>query len=1136
MNHPLFSFISSSARSHKHGAWRLADIHSQSHRCLWFLAVLSLVVGTSALSSQTLPAQPINQKTLQSAPLQFLPSLSPTKFPSQYLYDSWTSESGSPTLPQDIAPVGIAQTADGYIWIATSTGLLRFDGARFVVLDTNNTPGLRGNDMKTLYAARDGALWIGTGGNGLFRRWRGKFTQHINDTSEAHNFIRTVYQDSRGVVWAGTRNGAVLLHESSAGAVSEPQLARSIPTIEISAIVEDQAHRIWIGTQQDGLYVIENSQTRHITVQDGLADEVITALAADSAGGVWVGTASRGLQRWSSGGFTQHLKNANGLSSDAVSSLLVNRAGALWIGTSNGLNRYYNGVITSINSGNAGLSSNTILALTEDYEGSVWIAAGGSGIDRIKDPKFTVFGKKEGIPYEIFSTVLEDHSGQVWMGSFYNTGITMLLGGTVQHFDYANTKGGIPQGAFIRSVTEDSKGRIWFGTAGLGLIRYENGVFTNFRGNESIAQNTIRALYEDHKGQLWAGSFGGGLQRFEQNGSKNSGHLVNALSTKNGLTSDYIFAIAQDRRKRLWLATRDGGVSVVEENGAITAIRQKQGLPSNTALYVVADDTGIMWIGTQFGIALWRDDGNSASDKSTVQNGSLKILSSINGLPEEATRWMIQDKQGNYWLSGLSGIYRITKQQITSFLAGERSTVEVTSFGKSDGMRSAECNGNNQPAACLDNEGNLWFPTMKGIVRFNPQTLVRNTTPPPVLIEEVFANEKSVSLPNVVLNGIESDVEDDNVLKLRAGTERITIRYTALSLLFPDKVHFRYKLEGFEDDWIEVGKRREAYYTNLSPHLYTFRVQACNNDGVWNDVGVAMRFEVLPKFYQTWWFIALCILAMLAMMLGFVQWRLRRAKMRERELAKLVDDRTAEIQRQVKILDEQAREIEMNNTVLQEKNFQIEEESRKSDRLLLNILPPKIAERLKAGEKIIADKFDSVTVMFADIVGFTNMSARVPPEHLVENLSMVFTTFDHLAETHHLEKIKTIGDAYMLVGGLPEPMEDHAAQVARMALAGIRELQELTADLDEKISVRIGMHTGAVVAGVIGMRKFAYDLWGDTVNIASRMESSGESGRVQCSEEVYNLLKDMFDFEERGAIEVKGKGIMKTYFIIGEKQ
>ncbi len=1093
--------------------------------------IVMAVIGAMALLPISLFAQNISGS--------FLPSLSPDKAPTQYLYDSWTSESGSPPLPQDIAPIALAQTTDGYIWIATSTGLLRFDGARFVMMDTVNAPGIKANDIKALYASRNGALWIGTGGNGLFRRWRGKFTQHIRDTSEAYSFIRTVYQDSRGLVWAGTRSGAVLLHESETGIVSSPQVVSNIPEVEISAIVEDKAHRIWIGTQQNGIYIIENANIRHLTKSDGLADEVVTALAADSAGGVWIGTASRGVQHWDNGVFVKNLTSTNGLSSDAVSSLLVNRYGTLWIGTSNGLNRCNNNTLTTINTSNTALSSNTILALSEDSEGSLWIAAGGSGIDRIKDPKFTPFGKKEGLPYDIISTIAEDRSKRLWMGSFYNTGLLVMQNGTVRHLDYPTTKG-IPQGAFIRAICEDNKGRMWFGTVGLGLMRYENGNFTTITSNDGITQNIIRALYADHKGQIWVGTFGGGLLRLEQSekGEKGKERLVTAFSTANGLSSDYIFSIAQDRHKRLWLATRDGGVSIIDSNGSITAIRQKQGLPSSTALYVTADDEGTMWIGTQFGIALWQESSKQEPSGGIAQRGSLVVLSAKNGLPEEATRQMIQDKQGNYWLSGLSGIYCISKQQIRDFLAGKRSQVEVISYGKSDGMRSAECNGNNQPAATIDSEGNLWFPTMKGAVQFAPERLVRNTIAPPVHIEEVLGNDKSLALP-----------EGSSALKLRAGTERLTIRYTALSLLFPDRVRFRYRLDGFDEDWIDVGKRREAYYTNLSPRQYVFRVQACNNDGVWNDVGVEMPIELLPKFYQTWWFLVLCGVAVLGLVWGFLQWRLSVAKAREKELAILVDERTAEIQRQVKILDEQAREIEMsntqlqeknfqiemNNSELQEKNFQIEEERQKSDRLLLNILPPQIAQRLKIGEKIIADKFESVTVMFADIVGFTNMSARIPPEHLVENLSMVFTAFDHLAERYRLEKIKTIGDAYMLVGGLPDPMPNHAQFVAKMALEAIEQIRQLTADTEEKIDVRIGIHTGAVVAGVIGMRKFAYDLWGDTVNIASRMESSGEAGRVQCSDAVYTLLQDHFDFEERGMIEVKGKGMMKTYFILGEK-
>lgn len=1110
---------------------RLFFVHFLLVASVLTLSVLTLLPFAQRLSAQVSKTHSANILSKQSV----LPSLHPHKLPSQYLYDTWTSESGTPTLPPDISPVSIAQTRDGYIWIATASGLLRFDGARFVLLDTSNTPTLRGNDIKALYAAPDGALWIGTGGNGLIRYWQGAFTQIISETSEQFSFVRSVYQDVRGMVWVGTVNGLVRLQESASGEVSTPEFVRDFPALEISAITEDRDHSIWIGTQQDGVFRINNaaealspSNLTHFTKAQGLTDEVITALAADSVHGVWIGTASQGVQYFAHGAFSTRLSTASGLSSNAVSCLMVNRLGVLWIGTSNGLNRYTGGLanngITTLNTSNSELSSNTILSLAEDYEGSMWMAAGGSGIDRIKDPKFTVWGKKEGLHDDIYSTALQDRSGALWLGSFYNTGITRLSDGKAEHFDNDGKRGstsGIPEGAFVRAIAETRSGTMLFGTTGLGIIRYDNGVFSHILCKEGIAQNTVRAIYEDSKGTIWVGTFGAGLYHLE---GKN---LVPAFSTANGLSSDFIVAITEDKQERLWLATRDGGVCILapyaaQHQTSMTTLTQKNGLPSNTVLYVARDNDGVMWIGTQFGVALCPETSIN-THSSGIQNIMLSTLSRKNGLAEDVSRWMIHDSRGDHYLSGLGGITMIPKEHIRELLSGTRSAVEVRRYGKSDGMRSVECNGGGQPAACTTRDGALWFPTMKGMVSFHTRRVVLNTIPPPVAIEDLIANEKKTPLTL------------GEIPKLPPRTERITIRYTALSLLFPDNVVFRYRLDGLDEDWIDVGQRREAYYTNLPPSEYTFRVQARNNDGVWNDVGAHLHFIVKPRFYRTWWFYCLCVLAIVGGVWGLLQWRVRLLQERERVLAKLVDDRTAEIQRQIHILDEQATEIELRNSQLQEKNLLIEEERQKSEMLLLNILPPKIAERLKKGEKIIADKFESVTVLFADIVGFTNMSARVSPEHLVENLSMIFTTFDLLAAKYKLEKIKTIGDAYMLVGGLPEPTPNHAAQVVRMALDACHEIEVLTEELDEKISIRIGIQTGPVVAGVIGMRKFAYDLWGDAVNTASRMEATGEARRVHCTEDVYLLLRNEFDFEERGLIDVKGKGQMKTYFVLGEK-
>jgi len=265
------------------------------------------------------------------------------------------------------------------------------------------------------------------------------------------------------------------------------------------------------------------------------------------------------------------------------------------------------------------------------------------------------------------------------------------------------------------------------------------------------------------------------------------------------------------------------------------------------------------------------------------------------------------------------------------------------------------------------------------------------------------------------------------------------------------------------------------------------------------------------------------------------------------ELNTQLTDANEEISQQIDMLNEQAREIEITNTTLQEKTLELEEERNIlerlnqdlqsereiSEQLLHNILPRSIAQRLKNGEENIANHFENVTVLFADIVGFTQLSATRPAGEIVNLLNRIFSAFDIFSEQYALEKIKTIGDAYMIVGGLPEAREDHGEAVAYMALEMLATVELLCKTLDAPLSLRIGIHTGSVVAGVIGKKKFAYDLWGDTVNTASRMESRGEAGKIQVSPEVYALLREKFIFEERGEIDVKGKGKIRTWFLVG---
>jgi ligand-binding sensor domain-containing protein/class 3 adenylate cyclase len=1036
------------------------------------------------------------------------------------MYDSWTEDNG---LTQG-APNSIAQTPDGYIWLGTVYGLVRFDGVRFVPFTeipfTNSgtssssttssqnkkTRSLKGVDVRTLAVDNAGNLWIGAGGGGLLRYNNGFFTHVLADTSRFSN-VTALLHDALGQLWVGTTEGLLRGDSNFISYKALPELAGK----EITALTETPDHEIWCGTQ-DGLYRISPVVTERLGTSAGLPEELIRALAVDAQGTVWAGT-NFGAARWNAATkrFTP-FTTANGLSNNAVTTLFVDRQQTLWIGTNNGgLNRITaTGRIDTISMAE-GLSGNTVLSIMEDREGSLWIGV-GSGVDRIKDPKFTAWGKPEGVGMDFTSVVFQDSKGNIWSGSYFQSGLNRFTIGAdgamnLRRFD---TSDGL-SGLFISAACEDSQGRLWFGTLGGGLVKYERGTFTTYLG-EDIAHSNIRAIYEDSKHRLWLATYGGGLCQFK------NGAITSVLSAAQGLSSDYVLGITEDAEGRLWLATTrgTGPLTIVTPDGnvakAYTPDSTGEGVSNKNAHFVVRDKQGAIWLGTPTELCVFR-------------NGRLHKLSTATGMPDDAVFYMVQDEQNDYWISCNIGLVRLPASQVEALATGEIAAVQPRLFAKADGLRSVEFKAVGQPMGCAARDGSLWFPTVKGLVNFAPSRLRFNTVPPNVVIEEVLSNNVPLDI---------HATNDEGMLEIPPETERITLRFTALSLLFPDKVTFKHKLDGFDEHWITTRDQRRAYdYTNLPPGRYTFRVQASNNDGLWEQSGVAITLYVVPKFYQTYPFYGLMFLCVAGVVAGVFRLRLRQLQVRERELANLVNERTREIRRQVKILDEQAREIEMANVELQEKNQVIEEERMKSERLLLNVLPPAIAERLKSGVSIIADKFESVTVMFVDIVGFTKLSARISPEHLVEDLSMIFTSFDTLAAKYKLEKIKTIGDAYMVVGGLPEPMPNHTEAMAMMALELIQSIQEMMENLEDPITVRVGMHTGPVVAGVIGVQKFAYDLWGDTVNTASRMESSGEATKIHCTEDVYMALRETFRFEERGMIEVKGKGLMKTYFLLG---
>jgi class 3 adenylate cyclase len=474
------------------------------------------------------------------------------------------------------------------------------------------------------------------------------------------------------------------------------------------------------------------------------------------------------------------------------------------------------------------------------------------------------------------------------------------------------------------------------------------------------------------------------------------------------------------------------------------------------------------------------------------RSGRLAWLDRGQGVPEIRAHVLQVGPDRSLWMTANDGLFRATIADLDAALDGRETHVSFSTYGTGDGLRSSEFNGG-VPAGALDTQGRLWFPNAAGAVRVDPRRFRVNAVPPPVRIEAARVTDTLG----------EHDLPTQTGLTLQPGSQQLAIDYTAPSFLAPSRVQFAYQLEGMDARPVAAQTRRTAYYTGLQPGRHAFRVWATNADGIRSVHAALLDVTVLPAWYQTRAFTVACVLAVLALFWTIYTVRLRQLRARQRDLEGQVRARTADLEREKAV----------------------------SESLLLNVLPASIAHRLKEGETTIADTFEEVSVLFADIVGFTVLSADSTPQAIVELLNDLFSRFDAVTERFGVEKIKTIGDAYMVVAGVPLPRADHAGTLADVALAMLDELNDFNGERGATLALRIGLHSGPVVAGVIGKRKFSYDLWGDTVNTASRMESHGVVGCIHLSEATRDRLPSRHGLEDRGLISIKGKGSMRTFLL-----
>lgn len=748
---------------------------------------------------------------------------------SEYLRDVWQTENG---LPQN-AVQALVQTRDGYLWLGTPAGLVRFDGVRFTRF---NQGELRHNNVHALLQDRDGRLWIGTYGGGLYRYDGRGFEEFTTAHGLGSNLVRTLYQDRRGTLWVGTHEGGVSY--GGYGRFRTLNVAAGLSSDTVRVVFEDRDGRLWIGTNAGGLnlwdgqrlvaYAVKPGPLTRYTKRDALSSDNVLALWEDSEGALWIGTDGGGLWRMQ-GGRIEPLAARHALRINGVRRLLEDAEGNLWIGTDGGgLARRRSGQLEALTSRD-GLPSDIVLSLLEDRERNLWVGT-RDGLLRLKRRKFWVYGASDGLANDFVTALFGSRDGALWVGT--RAGLDRLEDGGVARLPYAS---GLPRDT-VFALLEDRAGDLWIGTRN-GLVRVHRGRIATVTTANGLPSDYVTSLAENPGGGLWVGTRGG-LVHWKDGSARGVAGAPEGTSA------------LQAGADTLWVGTEGKGLGRLRQ-GEWRFWTSANGLTHDTVT-AIHESGSDLWVTTPAGL-------------NRLQDGSVRRYTTAQGLPSNQLFGALDDGRGSLWLSSSSGIARIEKQSIDDLDAGKTERLSATSYGKDDGMRSSECNGAAQPPAWRSGDGRLWFPTVKGLAVIDPAHVPSNPRPPPVFIEEVRVDGETLA-PQT-----ETPI-------LAPGRKRFEIRYTALSFFAPAKVRFRYKLEGFDSDWVEAGARRVAYYTNIPAGLYRFRVLAANEDGVWNTAGAGFDFALRAHFYRTPAFWGISLAAAVACGLLMHRLHVRRVK------------------------------------------------------------------------------------------------------------------------------------------------------------------------------------------------------------------------------------------------------------------
>jgi signal transduction histidine kinase/ligand-binding sensor domain-containing protein len=766
----------------------------------------------TALAAGALPASP-------------LLALDPHRASSQYVVTRW----GADDLPSNTVHA-LLQTRDGYLWLGTSAGLARFDGARLVLFNGRNTPGFGDGGVTSLGEAHDGSLYAGTTA-GLVLRFKDGAATRLSVPS-AGGAIHALVAARDGGLWMAMYGRP--LHRWALGRATS--FGSQLSAIGPLALAEDEKGGLWVGTRRDGLSHVEGRQvTQHLALRDSFQ-----ALHFDRQGTLWAGT-PHGLARLRGGQVERLYTRRDGLSHDNVTALLEDRDGNLWVGTGGGgLNRWREGRFDRLTT-HEGLSDDDVRGLVEDAEGNLW-AGTADGLNRISDGRFVSYGRLEGLRDPSVRSVARGSGGSVWIGTT-SDGVSLLRDGRITHVPLPAGVG--PEAVLV--LYESRDGSLWIGLDNGGLFRVKDGAVTEHTPLDARPSTKVPVIFEDEQGMVfWA--TGLGLARLR-------GRTLVPFATDLGL--GYPHGAHRDSEGRLWLYGSRGLARIDEEGRKVFSPRE--GLPHERVRFVSDDSGGGLWAATIGGLAFVKDD-------------VVRSVNASQGLPETYLRLVLDDGLGHLWIASMGHLFRLDKREVEDLFAGRADRVFPVAFDSADGLRTSETLLSNSPGF-RDPAGRLWFATAKGVSVVDPARVSVDEAAPPVLVESLNVDGGPGRLGG----------------EFPPGRGEVRIEYTALRFAAANKLRFRYRLEGYDDGWVEAGDRRTASYNNLGPGDYRFVVMASNRDGKWNAPPTSFTFVLRPPFFRTTWFYLACAAALVA--LAGAAYRLHVGQMRSR-FAAIIAERT----------------------------------------------------------------------------------------------------------------------------------------------------------------------------------------------------------------------------------------------------